>query len=139
MFGSRCASLPVSWESESIGTCCLINDFFGDIRRIRNDFVHGKGIADEAAKVKLLKWGFVKGKPLDIITEQMVSLVDLFPREALLTKPTPRPSQSQNRKNVPGSMDAALVDRFLAKVDALKLDKNDAIDEAFTLWLGSRN
>jgi hypothetical protein len=42
------------------------------------------------------------------------------------------------RKNVPGSMDAVLVDTFLAKLAELNLDKNDAIDDAFTLWLGSK-
>jgi hypothetical protein len=114
----------------------VVNDFFGDIRRIRNDFVHRKGIADEAVKVKLLKWGFVKGKPLDITTEQMLTLVDLFPREALKVKPTALPPQM--RKNVPGSMDAVLVATFLAKVAELNVDKNDAIDDAFTLWLGSK-
>ena len=117
----------------------VINDFFGDIRLIRHDYVHSKGIADEAVKVKLLKWGFVKGQPLDITTEQMLSLVDLFPREALVVKPTPRPPQTQNRKNVPGSVDAALIDRFLAKVNEMKLDKNGAIDDVFTRWLDSQN
>jgi hypothetical protein len=114
----------------------VISAFFGDIRRIRNDFVHRKGIADEAVKVKLLKWGFVQGKPLDITTEQMLSLVDLFPREALMVQPTARPSQ--NRKNVPGTVDIVLVDRFLAKVAELGLDKNDAAADALSLWLESK-
>ena len=116
----------------------VVNDFFGDIRLIRNDFVHRKGIADEATKAKRLNWGFVKDKPLDITTEQMLSLADLFPRDALMVKPTARPPQNQNRKNVPGSMDAALVDTFLAKVAELKIDKNDAIDDAFSRWLESK-
>jgi hypothetical protein len=116
----------------------VTNDFFGDIRRIRNDYVHRKGVADESAKVKLPTWSFDKGEPLDITTEQLLSLVDLFPREALMVKPTLRPSQNQNRKNVPGSVDAVLIDRFLAKLESLKLDKNEAMDEAFSLWLGSR-
>lgn len=47
-------------------------------------------------------------------------------------------SQNENRKNVPGSVDAVLIDRFLAKLASLKLDKNEAMDEAFSLWLGSR-
>lgn len=114
----------------------VTNDFFGDIRRIRNDFVHRKGIADEATKVSHLDWRFVKGEPLDITTEQMLSLIDLFPREALMIKPTARPRQ--DRKNVPGSVDAVLVDGFLARVADLKLDKNDALDAAVTLWLDSK-
>lgn len=115
----------------------VINDFFGDIRRIRNDYVHRRGVADEATKVKLLDWGFVKGQPLDITTEQMLSLVDLFPRDALKVKPTARTAEGQ-RKNVPGSVEAVLVDAFLAKVAELRLGKNDAIAEAFTQWLASK-
>jgi hypothetical protein len=68
----------------------------------------------------------------------MLSLVDLFPRHARMVKPSARPPQNQNRKNVPGSMDAVLVDTFLAKVAELKLEKNDAIDEAFSRWLESK-
>jgi hypothetical protein len=111
----------------------VLVDFFGDIRRIRNDFVHRKGIADEVTKVKLLKWGFVQGDPLEITTEQMLSLVGLFPREALMVKPTPRPAP--NRKSVPGSADIVLVDNFLAKVAEMQIDKNAAIDEALAHWI----
>jgi hypothetical protein len=114
----------------------VTNDFFGDVRRIRNDFVHRKGIADEAVKFKLLQWNFTKGKSLDIKTEQMLSLIDLFPRDALMVRPIPRPPQ--DRKNLPGSGDAVLVDTFLAKLADLKLDKNAAIDEALTLWLDGK-
>ena len=80
----------------------MVNDFFGDIRLIRNDYVQNKGLADEAVNVKLLRWGFVKGKPLDITTEQMISMIDLFPRTALAVKPSPMPTS--NRKPAPGSM-----------------------------------
>lgn len=114
----------------------VLSDFFGDIRRVRNDFVHGKGIADEAVKVKLLDWGFAKGKPLDIQTLQMLSLVGLFPREALMVKPTARPSPG--RKSVPGSADIVLVDRFVAKVAELGMDKNDALDQAVINWLAAQ-
>jgi hypothetical protein len=113
----------------------VTNDFFGDIRLIRNDYVHRKGIADEATKVKLLKLTCTKGEPLDITTEQMLSLVGLFPRDALMVKPTPRPRQS--RRNVPGSGNIVLVDNFVAKIAEMGIDKNDAIDEAISSWLAS--
>jgi hypothetical protein len=87
-------------------------------------------------KAKSLGWGFVEGKPLDITTEQMLSLIQLFPRDALMVKTTARPTQ--NRKHVPGSMDAVLVDAFLVRVAEMKLDKNEAIDQAFTEWLKSK-
>jgi hypothetical protein len=66
-----------------------VNGFFGDVRLIRNDYVHNKGLADEAVNVKLLRWGFAKGKPLNITAEQMISMIDLFPRSAVAARPTP--------------------------------------------------
>ncbi|MGV0646767.1 hypothetical protein ABQE44_25640 [Mycolicibacterium sp. XJ2546] len=111
----------------------VLVDFFGDLRRIRNDFVHRKGIADEVIKVKMLKWGFVQGRPLEITTEQMLSLVDLFPRHVLMVKPITRPRQT--RKQMPGSADAVLVDRFLARAADLEIDKSAALDDALTDWL----
>jgi len=42
----------------------VINDFFGDIRLIRNDYVHNKGIADEALNTRLLKWASKGANPL---------------------------------------------------------------------------
>ena len=97
--------------SERIRRRDIVNDFFGDIRLIRNDFVHNKGIADEAVNVKLLQWGFSKGNALDITSEQMISVIDLFPRDELAVKPTPLPAP--NRKNVPGSIDPDVLDDFL--------------------------
>lgn len=111
----------------------VVNDFFGDVRLIRNDYVHNKGIADEAVNVKLLRWGFVRGKPLDITAEQMISMIDLFPRAALSVKPTPRPAS--NRARVPGSISPDVLEDVLDKISELKLDKNAVTDEAFRLWL----
>ena len=37
---------------------------FGDLRLIRNDVVH-KGVADEAARCKVLRW-FEKGRPVEV-------------------------------------------------------------------------
>ena len=35
--------------------------------------------------------------------------------------------------------DPVLVDKFVAKASEMRIDKNDAIDEALTLWLESKN
>jgi hypothetical protein len=86
------------------------SDLFGDIRWIRNDFVHNKGIVDECARAKVLSWGFSKGKAIEITPEQMLSLIRLFPREELFESPT-RQARAV-RKNLPGSGDATLVDKF---------------------------
>jgi hypothetical protein len=96
----------------------VINDFFGDIRLIRNDFVHNKGIADEALNTRLLHWGFEEGKPLEITTEQMVSLIQLLPRDALVVKPTPQPASE--RKPAAGSMSPDLREDVLERIKDLK-------------------
>ena len=41
-------------------------------------------------------------------------------------------------RDCPGGRLVVFVDTFLAKVAELKLDKNDAIDEAFSRWLESK-
>ena len=115
----------------------VVSDFFGDIRLIRNDYVHNKGIADEAVNAKLLHWGFERSKPLDIATEKMLSLIGLFPRDELTVKPTP--ISTSNRKPAPGSVAPDLLEDVLDKISELGLDKNEVIDEAFTLWLATNS
>ncbi|RFZ63010.1 hypothetical protein DE4576_04949 [Mycobacterium marinum] len=111
----------------------VVDSFFGDIRLIRNDYVHNQGIANESAKCVLPLWKFEKGRPLNVSTEQMVALIDLFPRDDLLRKPTPLPVRA--RVNLPGNVDAGLKEQFVARANELKLDKNAAIDQAIRMWL----
>ena len=87
--------------------------------------------------MKLLQWGFSKGNALDITSEQMISVIDLFPRDELAVKPTPLPAP--NRKNVPGSIDPDVLDDFLDVVGELQLDKNTAIDQAFVIWIAAQS
>ena len=86
----------------------VVVDFFGDIRRIRNDFVHNKGICDESAHLSVLDWDFTAGQPLQIMPEKMLSLIALFPRQELETAPLPR--EPGARKVVPGSIDPHLLE-----------------------------
>ncbi|WKG08181.1 hypothetical protein QX204_24380 [Nocardia sp. PE-7] len=60
---------------------------FGDIRAIRNDFVHKRGIANESSGNTVLPW-CTDLQRIEITTEQMLTLVNLFPREELLKTPT---------------------------------------------------
>ncbi len=115
----------------------VINNFFGDIRLIRNDYVHNQGIVGEAAKCTMPLWSFERGKPLNVTTEQMIALIDLFPTIELLTKP--KPMAARKRVNLPGNVDAELKEAFVSKVKELKIDKNVAVDEAIMIWLASRS
>jgi hypothetical protein len=111
----------------------FVIDFFGDIRLIRNDFVHNKGICKEAASTNVLQWRLEAGQPLEISALQMMSLVDLFPREELKTAPTRRPPGS--RRGVPGRIDPHLLEDVQQRARELGLAENQVNEAAFTAWL----
>jgi len=120
-------------DNEQLERNDVRNDFFGDIRWIRNDFVHHNGIAGECARTKVLNWRFSKGEPIEITVEQMLSLIELFPREQLLQCPQRQPRAA--RKNLPGSGDAALIDGFFKYITDNNLDRATVIDEMLSGWL----
>jgi hypothetical protein len=111
----------------------IVVDYFGDIRLIRNDFVHNKGICDESANARVLQWNFVKGQPIEIDPEQMVTLIAFFPRIDLRTPPTPQPSSGL--KNTPGRIDAQLLEDVKDRARELGLSENGLAEAAFSQWL----
>lgn len=56
-FRGRLAASFDKQPSERIRGNDIRHDYFGDIRRIRNDFVHNKGICKDSAQLKRLEWG----------------------------------------------------------------------------------
>lgn len=117
----------------------IINDFFGDIRLIRNDFVHNKGEVSESVNLKCLGWDLKPGEPIKIEVERMVELMDKFPRTELLEPPSRQsasPStKSQSRKNMPGSGKTELVDQFQEIVARNQFNKGRAIDAMLQDWI----
>jgi hypothetical protein len=111
----------------------VLNDYFGDIRLIRNDFVHNKGICKESAGLKLLQWGFVRGQPIQITAEDMMSLIDLFPRDELRTAPTPQPAGDMQR--VPGKVDPHLLEDVQMRAQEVGLTDSQLLDAALSGWL----
>lgn len=108
-------------------------NYFGDIRLIRNDFVHHKGICNESAKVVLLQWNFVRNEPIEISAEQMVSLIDRFPNEEL--RKTPTPQASRGLRSVPGLIDSQILEDVKERSRELRLSENQACAAAFSGWL----
>ncbi|GAA2056678.1 hypothetical protein GCM10009722_14150 [Williamsia deligens] len=126
-------SLP---EPDALGKNDITSDFFGDIRLIRNDFVHHYGEADSATKLRVIPWKFNKGDPIQVRYEQMIDLVDLFPREKLAVQPTRQPKK---RTPLLGSVDIDLVARLKAALEADKtLDRNEVNDQLVRDWLDPR-
>ncbi|MDT5304306.1 MAG: hypothetical protein QOG79_8033 [Mycobacterium sp.] len=124
------------WDSQTeakISRADILVDYFGDIRLIRNDFVHNKGLCDESANAGVLQWKFVKGQPIEVSAEQMISLIDLFPYDELRTAPTPQPSAGL--KSVPGRLDAKLLEDVKDRARELGLSDNELNAAAYSSWL----
>lgn len=117
----------------------VVSDFFGDIRLIRNDFVHNKGEVNESANLKTLGWGLEKGEPIKIQGEHMIELMDQFPREELLKPPLRSKSAEsgikQGRKNMPGSGKAELIEQFQEIISRKQFNRGRAIDEMLQDWI----
>ena len=126
-------------EDQAVRANDIKNDFFGDIRLIRNDFVHNKGEANESTDLRTLHWKFKAGKQMVIGFEMMIDLMDKFPRAELLTPPPPKtPGKKPKRVNMPGSGETELVERFLATVKAKQFKQGKAIDEMLRDWLAKQ-
>ncbi|MCF3939564.1 hypothetical protein [Gordonia tangerina] len=117
----------------------IVNDFFGDIRLIRNDFVHNKGEVLESVNLKCLGWDLKPGEAIKIEVERMVELMGKFPRVELLEPPsrpaTDQKAKVQPRKNMPGSGKTELVDQFQHIISSNQLNKGRAIDEMLQDWI----
>ncbi len=136
-FRGRIAAYFDQQVTERIRGSDVRNDFFGDIRLIRNDFVHNKGRCKDSAQLKRLDWGLTRGRPIEITTEQMMSLIDLFPREELLQAPTPQPPGETLR--VRGKVPPHLLEDVQKRAQELGLNDNQLLEAALSDWLNSNN
>lgn len=108
---------------------------FGDIRLVRNDFIHKTGIVDESSETEVIRW-FTEGQRAAITPEQMLSLLEMFPTEQL--RQSPSRATASNRKNLPWSVDPDLVDKVNSRALQLRLSrkaKKEIGTEALRLWL----
>ncbi|WP_373235228.1 hypothetical protein [Mycobacterium marinum] len=136
-FRGRIAAYFDRQGTERIRSSDVRNDFFGDIRLIRNDFVHNKGRCKDSAQLKRLEWGLTRGKPIEITPEQMMSLIDLFPRDELRVPPTPQPPGDAQR--VPGKVQPHLLEDVQKRAQELGLNDNQLLEAALSDWLDRNN
>ena len=132
-FRGRIASYFDQHTDEKIRTSDVLIDYFGDTRLIRNDFVHNKGICKDSANLETLQWGLVRGQPIEISAEQMMSLIDLFPRDELRTAPSPQPPSEMQK--VPGKVDPHLLEDAQERAQQLGLTDNQLLAVALSDWL----
>ncbi|WP_238407149.1 hypothetical protein [Mycobacterium canetti] len=132
-FRGRVAAYFDQRSDKHIRRSDVLIDYFGDIRLIRNDFVHNKGICKESANLKVLQWGLTARQPIEISAEQMMTLIDSFPRDELRTTPTPQlPGETQR---VPGKVDPHLLEDVLQRAHAMGLNDNQMLEAALSSWL----
>ncbi|OBA65743.1 hypothetical protein A5633_03420 [Mycolicibacterium elephantis] len=115
----------------------VLNDYFGDIRLIRNDFVHNKGVCKDSADVKVLKW-VERGKPMHITAEQMMSLIDLFPRDELRVAPQTRQPPGPPSK-IPGKVDPQLLEDVQQRGRELQLTDDELAQSVLSAWLAANS
>ncbi|MCD5422664.1 hypothetical protein LRS71_24445 [Rhodococcus pyridinivorans] len=72
----------VPWTKNDIRS-----EFLNEIRLIRNDIAHKRGICIDSAKNTLIAW-LEPGKPIAPTTRQMMDLFDKFPRDELRRAPS---------------------------------------------------
>ncbi|MFJ7622757.1 hypothetical protein ACIQYZ_28580 [Rhodococcus erythropolis] len=111
---------------------------FGDIRLIRNDFVHKKGIAGKSAtNTEVLVDWFTSGASMEVSAEQMLKLIELFPRKELLAAPVPKPL---TRKPIGGSIPFELETELETRMDKSGIsDRNTVWEQALRLWIDSES
>ncbi|WP_326545187.1 hypothetical protein QGN32_15165 [Mycolicibacterium sp. ND9-15] len=108
-------------------------DYFGDLRNMRHDYVHNRGICRNSARNKVLKW-FTKGEVMIPTPANYLELLTAFPAEQLRIKPPPFVKE---RKRVEANATAGLVDEFEKIADTNGLSKDAALDQALTEWLAA--
>ncbi|SPM40212.1 hypothetical protein MNAB215_2408 [Mycobacterium numidiamassiliense] len=131
-FRKRIAGYFDQRAEAKIRTSDVLIDYFGDLRLIRNDFVHNKGVCKESANAKVLRWA-VRGQPMEIKAEQMMSLIDLFPRDELRTAPTPQPAGEAQK--IPGKVGAHLLEDVQQRARELELTDDELAEAALSAWL----
>ena len=112
------------------------SEYFADISRMRNDYVHKtRGIARNSAKNKLLKW-YSRGDNMIPTAANYVQLLTDFPAAELLT-PTPITPEQRQRKPINANADPKLARQFEETADRLGMKKDTTLDQMITEFLAA--
>lgn len=106
--------------------------FFGDLAKIRNDYIHNAGIAKRStANCRILSW-FSEGEQIFLTPAMYNDVVGKWPWDELLRQPAPSP---ESRTQYSGKAPLSLIDvvQRAAAADGVNPDK--VVEEALQLWL----
>ncbi|WP_156670157.1 hypothetical protein [Mycobacterium sp. E3305] len=106
--------------------------FFGELAKIRNDFIHNDGVAKRAtANCQILGW-FNEGEQMFLTPAMYVDVVRSWPWDELLHEPTPC---QDSRNPYPGRAPVTLIDAIQRAAAADGIKPDDVLEEALQLWL----
>ena len=111
------------------------SDFFGEIRLIRHDFVHNKGVCKKSKEVKLVEW-LSEGQPIAPSPAQMMALLEQFPEEELRQAPMKQP-EPQSRQ-LQYHFDAAWAHKLeahVSKISPVKRERPAVVQLALDEWM----
>lgn len=118
----------VAWTKNDV-----TSDFFGDIKQFRHDFAHNAGICNNSASNKMLNWA--EGTPIHGKVEQMIGLVDMFPREELMRAPT---RSTTKLTPLPWGLPDELVVRVRSHLDTFpRKRRGEVLGAAIEQWLST--
>jgi hypothetical protein len=110
------------------------SDYFADLKRMRQDYVHKmRGIARNSAKNQLLRW-YAKGDSMIPTHANYEQLLADFPREELMQ---PKPVPPAQRKPIPANATPDLVRKFQETADRLGIGKDEAVDQMLSAWIAA--
>jgi hypothetical protein len=110
------------------------SDYFGDLGKMRHDYVHNRGICKGSARNKVLKW-FNQGDIMIPLHANYKQLLTDFPGEELLTV-TPAPPSVQ-RQPVKAKAEPELTRQFEDLAARLGISKDAALDQALAEWIAA--
>ncbi|WP_133147254.1 hypothetical protein [Mycolicibacterium novocastrense] len=105
-------------------------DYFGDVSRLRQDYVHHRGICSNSAQCKQLTW-FSQGDLMIPTPDNYLQLLTDFPAEELRQKPPPR-TTGREKLSIRASLPVV---REFEQLAASRPTKGDALDEALSDWI----
>ena len=106
-------------------------DFFGDLSRMRQDYVHRGGMSGQSDCCKLLKW-FKTGDLMTPTPQNYCELLTGFPADELRQKPAQRKT-GRERPRI--QADLKLLREFERLTSEFNGSKGDALDDALKDWI----
>ncbi len=106
-------------------------NYFGDLKSMRHDYVHNRGICKTSARNQRLKW-FSKGDLMTPTPQNIVELITAFPENELRQKPSPRKSGTA-RLSI--SVSTSVIREFESLAGQCGDSPRHALESALSDWI----